>query len=233
MLNYANTRFFKTVDRVLADGVGIKEEGFTLALVQEEGELRARLSTGTSGEIFGGFACSTNLPTTFSTKVVEIGELDDLTVQLDRTPQSAQILVKVGGVKLTVETGTEAPTADTSVVLTPANTLLFHGEAEGKAVLIQYHYELLASEAVAETGDYFGGVGNSPASVMGVVGAVIEGTISTNLFAASDDWTGVIHPKMGAGGMLRASGSGTELTNVKVVQVPNSGSPFLTVEVGN
>lgn len=233
MLNYALTRFFKTVDRDLAEGVEIKEEGFTLALVNESGKLEARLSTGVAGETFGGFACSTNMPTTFATKVQELASLDQEVLVLDRRPDSAQVLVKVGGAKLTVETGDESPTDATKVVLTEGGNLLFHADHIGQTIFIQYHYELTASEASRLTGDYYGGVSNSPSSVVGVVGAVVEGTISTNMFDASDDWAGVIHPCMGAGGKLRAGGTGTKLTNVKVVQSPNAATPFLTVEVGN
>lgn len=233
MLNYALTRFFKTVDRDLAEGVEIREEGYTLALVNENGNLAARLSTGVADEIFGGFASSTNMPTTFATKVQEVAELDGEVLVLDRRPDSAQLLVKVGGVKLTVETGDDSPADNTKVILTANGTLLFHADHVGESVFVQYHYELTASEANTLTGDYYGGVNNSPASVLGVVGAVVEGTISTNMFDASDDWSGVVTPRMGAGGKLRASGSGTVLTNVKVVQTPNAATPFLTVEVGN
>jgi hypothetical protein len=226
-----NSRYFKSVDRTMLEGSDVKGDGQILVLVNENGVTCARPSTGVGKEIFGGILISSQLPQTHGSNVEEF-KITSSSVRLARKPESSQLLVRVDGSKKTVTTGTAAPVDATKVTLTPNGELMFHADHLNKAGFVQYHYELTASEARALTGDYFAGVHNTPVYSTGVAAAGVEGTYQTDMFDASADWSGIIHPFIGADGRFAADGD-TELTNVKIMESPNSGSPFLTVEVGN
>lgn len=226
-----NSRYFKSVDRQMVEGSNIQGDGQILALVNEDGVTRARPSIGAGDEVFGGILISSRLPQTHGSMVEEF-KVTSGSVRLARKPESSQLLVRIDGQKKTVTTGTAAPVDADKVTLTPDGDLLTHSAQLNKNAFVQYHYELSATEARDLTGDYYGGVHNTPVFATGVAGAGVEGTFQTDMFDASADWSGVIHPFMGADGRFAASGD-TQLTNVKIMESPNAGSPYLTVEVGN
>ncbi|MGL5013351.1 MAG: hypothetical protein ACRC6V_03550 [Bacteroidales bacterium] len=228
MLNYQMSSFFKTLPNDVLPGTAFTQEGTCIALVRDSGKLVARPSTGEAGEVFGGISISVNVPATHGTIVDEFIVPVGGVVELARVPTVGQLLVVVDGVKLTIEVGTDAPLDATSVTL-DGTSLIFNEALALKSGRTQYHYELTASEAAANTGDYYGGNNNTAAVVMGVVSGVIAGQICTDMFDASDDWSNVIHPRMGANGKLAATGNGTLLTNLVVQSGPDSGTPMLTV----
>jgi hypothetical protein len=225
-----NSRFFKSVDRTLVEGIALEGDGQILALVNEDGVLRAKPSVGAGDEIFGGFVISSRLPQTYSTMVEEF-KVTESKVALARKPDQSQLLVKVDGTKVTVSPSESAPADAAHVSLNANGEVLFHASHMNKDAFVQYHYELSASEARAITGDYYGGAHNTPANAMGVAAVCVEGQLQTDMFDASADWSGVIHPFMGANGRLSPTGD-TQLTNVIVLETPNSSSQYLTIEVG-
>lgn len=228
MLNYQLSSFFKTLPNAVLPGEAFTQEGVCIALVRDAGKLVARPSTGEAGEVFGGISISVNVPATHGTKVTEFIVPAGGVVELARVPVVGQLMVKVAGVKLDIVVGSGAPADETKVTL-EGTSLRFHADAVSDSGVLQYHYELTASEASAKTGDYYGGNTNTAAVVMDSVSGVIEGTICTDMFDASDDWSSVIHPRMGADGKLAATGSGTLLTNVIVQAGPDGDVPMLTV----
>lgn len=229
MLEYKNTRFFKSVDREVGEGFAFGESGMCIALYNEAGTLVSRPSTGAADETFGGISITANVPAGHMCKVQEL-VIDDLIVSLDRTPLQSQILVKIAGVKQTVAVGDEEPSAANTVNLS-GNKLYLAAGSSDKELFVQYHYELTVNEANQETGDAIGGANNIATIAMGVVAAGVQGEFATNMFDASADWSGVIHPRMGADGMFTSSGSGTELKNVLVKNTPSSGNSYLVLEM--
>lgn len=224
-----NSRLFKSVDRVLVEGIALEGDGQVLALVNEDGTLRGQPSVGSGQEVFGGFVVSSRLPQTTGSMVEEF-KLTEATVSLARKPEQAQLMIKVGGVKKTITVGSAAPADAAHVTLTAAGEVIFHANHLGQDVFVQYHYELTANEARSITGDYYGG-SSVAANVMGVAAVCVEGQLQTDMFDASQDWAGVIFPALGANGRLVPTGD-TVLSNVKVLETPNANSPYLTIEVG-
>lgn len=233
MLNYQHSSFFKTRERDVLPGAVIGEEGVSLVFTKETatGQLAVKPSTGAADEVFAGFAMSTNTPATFAHKVEEAAAISEASFALARVPVAGQILVKVGGTALTIAAGEEAPADAASVNLSASGELFFHADHAGESLFVQYAYELSASEAAEITGDYYGGSHNTASRVYNRVGCVVEGTIATNMFDASADFSGVINPRLGPNGMLTAAGSGTLLTNVVVINAPSAENAFLQVEV--
>lgn len=238
MLNYKQTGFFKTVERAVLAGAAFTEEGLSAVYTREgsEGNLEVKPSTGAANETFAGFNFSANVPTTHMPKVEE-GAVPAVAagvtpkVTLARVPTAGQLLVKVAGVALEVVPGDAAPADAGKVGLSASGVLSFHADHMGKTLFVQYHYELTATEARTETGDYYGGADNTAARVFNQTGLIVEGECSTNMYDAAADWSAVINPKLGPNGMLTTSGTGTTLTNVFVTRSPNSDNAFLQLEI--
>lgn len=232
MLNYQHSSFFKTREESVLAGAVIGEEGVALVFTKEgaNGELEVKPSTGAANEVFAGFAISTNTPATFAPAVEERTQAG-ASYGLNRVPMAGQILVKLDGAAATMAAGDTTPGAAGTVNIDAQGVLYFHADDQAKGLFVQYVYELTASEAAEITGDYYGGSHNTASRVYNRVGCVREGVISTNMFDASADFSGVIHPRLGANGKLTVGGNGTVLTNVIVKNSPSTENAFLEVEV--
>lgn len=238
MLNYKQSSFFKSREESVLAGYVIAEEGVALVYTREgaNGATEVKPSTGAADEVFAGFSLSTNTPAIYAPKVEEIalgeGDGDYVTFSLERVPAygADRILVKVDGVALPVEAGLAG--AAGKAILTPDSNVIVPSTVAAPAgsAYVVYTYELTASEASALTGDYYGGSHNTASRVHNRVGCVIEGSVATSVFDTGVDWSEVIHPSLGADGMLTVGGTGTLLTNVIVKGAPTSESAFLVLE---
>jgi hypothetical protein len=232
MIAYQNTRFTKTANAEFVPGADIDEEGMALVWVMWQGQSRVQPSTGAADEVFAGFALSRATPPGFLVKVQE-GVVPDAgamkgKVQLDREPDQAQLFVRVGSTDITVNVGTGVPGTAGEANL-DGQTLTFHPDQEGGQFFAQFHYEPSLSEAKHITGDT--PIGGNPAVERGRVGLIYDGNpIVISNFDASVDWTGVMHPTLGANGLLTVGGSGTELTGYVIKQSPSAASPYLTLQ---
>jgi hypothetical protein len=228
MLNYKQSQFFETNPFDILPGLALNEEGYALVYVKEDGKTYVSTSTGVEGETFAGLNMSVNLPPSRATMVEEHVIPTGGKISLNRVPVTGQLLVKVAGTKATISAGTSAGDAGTATV--NGKDVFFNTADVGKSVFVQYHYELLASEAKQFTGDHLGGV-NTASAEFGSTGVVQRGTIETSMFDASVDWTSVVHPKLGQNGMFTVGGNGTLLTNVVVLGSPSAESSFLRLEI--
>lgn len=211
------TRLFRTEHFPVQEGVVIQEEGMALVFVQEGGKTVVKPSTGAAGEVFAGLSQSRNSPPSFIPHVFESVIPASLVVELPRIPMAGQILVKVGGTKLTVVA--DAPASASEVQLTVDKLIFFAGEA-AKSLYVQYIYEPSLAEARTVLGDM--PIGGLPSTYQGIIGVTLHGTVGTTMYDASKDWSGVINPRLGVDGRLTTDGPGTLLTNVQVIQTPVS-----------
>jgi hypothetical protein len=227
MLLLNATTIVKTSSAALVPASNITEEGLALVYVRINGELAVQPSTGVAGEEFAGFAIARNAPPAHlpnvETGVVPVGG----SILLHRLPAAGQILVKVDGEILELTAAGTQPTDEAKADVSGA-TVRFAAAAAGASYTVQYMYEPTVSEAAFMTGNI--PVGGYAANVMDVVAFVEIGDIATNLFDASKDWSTVMHPRLGAGGLLTTDGPGTPLPNVLVKSVPSQSSQgFLVV----
>lgn len=232
MLNYKHTQLFDTVQRAVLPGAALIEDGIAAVYTREapNGELTVKPSTGAADEIFAGFTLNNNVAGTFR-PAVEEGVVAG-TINLARIPVAGQILVKIDGSAVEVAPGSAINSDNSKITLTADGDLLPHASHGGKSYFVQYHYELLASELRAETGDTWGGAHNTAGAQFGTTGLVIRADeLSTNMFDASADWSSVINPRLGANGMLTVGGTGTVLKNIFVLAAPTGDNAFLKLEV--
>lgn len=226
MIEQKYTRVFTTEHRDVETGVIIAEEGIALVFVKEGERTVVRPSTGASGEVFAGVSLSRNAAPAMLPFVAEGKVGSDLTLTLPRIPMAGQIMVRVGGDKMTI--GASAP-ADATAVMVDADTVTFHADHEGEDFSVQIMYEPTVSEARAMKGD--APVGGLSSSARGVVGLITRGDFATNFFDASADFSGALRVKLGADGVFTTEGSGTELSNVVVTQAPTAANPLLVLSI--
>lgn len=224
------TRVFNTEFRDIEPGLDLREDGQALVWSKVNGRSYVRPSQGVAGEIFAGFSINRNTPPSFLPKIIsDVTVPESGVVDLGRLPITGQILVQVDGTTLTIAAG--APVAG-KVQSVGTKLFFFTGTPEttpgagdavpgdvGKTLFVQMMYEPTVSEAKTVRGDApIGGLGSSEMDRIAVATRV--DSLATTFYDASADWADVIHPKLGAEGRLTASGPGTELTTVVVLQQP-------------
>lgn len=229
MIEQKYTRIFHTEHRPVETGVVIPDEGVTLVYAKEGERTVVRPSTGTSGEIFAGLSMSRNAPPLFVPLVLD-SVLEEAGLELPRTPMAGQILVRVGGTKVTVNAATSAPADATSVSLDD-NNLVFHADHVGEDIFIQFMYEPTVIEARQFNGDV--PVGGLSSSARGIIGVVTRGDVATSYFDASADWSSALRAKLGADGVLTTAGSGEEAGGLTIINAPTAANPMLVVNLTN
>lgn len=229
MIEQKYTRIFHTEHRPVETGVVIPDEGVSLVYVKEAERTVVRPSTGAAGEIFAGLSMSRNAPPAFIPFVLE-DAVNGASIELPRTPMASQILVRIGGAKMTINASDAAPTANTSVSLDD-NVLRFHADHDGEDLFIQMMYEPTVVEARQYNGDV--PVGGLSSSARGIIGVVTRGDVATTYFDASADWSGAMKAKMGPDGLLTTAGSGAEARGVTVISAPTAANPLLVVNLTN
>lgn len=229
MIEQKYTRIFHTEHRPVETGVVIPDEGVTLVYAKEGERTVVRPSTGTAGEIFAGLSMSRNAPPLFVPLVLD-SVLEEVGLELPRTPMAGQILVRVGGTKVTVNAATSAPADATSVSLDD-NNLVFHADHVGEDIFIQFMYEPTVIEARQFNGDV--PVGGLSSSARGIIGVVTRGDVATSYFDASADWSSALRAKLGADGVLTTAGSGEEAGGLTIINAPTAANPMLVVNLTN
>lgn len=228
MIIYQNTRFTKTTYADSVPGAPIDEEGMALIYRNVNGKNKVDLSQGAADEVFAGFSVSRAVPPSRLPRV-ESGVVTGGVLQLARAPLSDSIYVEIDGTaagSLGVATTAPAAAGDANV---NGDQLIFAAGDEGKSVYVQYHFEPTAREAKDMTGD--APIGGDPAVDYGVVGLLLEANpITVTNFDSSVDWSGVMHPSLGANGLLTVGGTGTELTQYVVISGPSAGNAYLTLQ---
>lgn len=226
MLNLLSTRVFHTELFDVLSGIAIQEEGMALSFIKDNGITKVHPSLGVANEVFAGFSLSRNVPPEFVPNVEEFIIKDSLIHDLVRSPMAGQCLVKVGG---SIKSIVLTTPANAGQVMLTGNTLAFAAGENGKSCFVQYMYEPTISEAAVFTGHAV--IGSLAFRSMDNIGCIVRGTISTNYFDASVDWSAALAVKLGVNGMVTTTGSGATLPNVTIMNSPNSTDPFLTLRM--
>lgn len=222
MFDTANFRKIQTITRSVTPGKTITAEGQLLKAVLSSGVETLEPATGAAGEVLAGFAIQRALRPT--TKVVVE------TVVADAS--GAVTLSKTNLVTATLRVHDNTAGAD--VVLTGATVDLVHGtfllaSTANHSLTFTYVYTLTAVEA--DVLYKSAPIGSNAASVWGQVTAAVGfGEISTDQYDTTKDFSVAgISLTAGANGLISVGGTGTVIPGARVVKVPTSDSPLLTV----
>lgn len=229
MLQLRSSNFYKTLFETLASGIVIQEEGIALSFVKENGETRVAPCTGAPGESFAGITIARNMPP------AQVPNVEEGTIPangrgtLARTPVIGQLMVKVSGTVLTViDTDPAHVPTDNEIVVVGANYKVSNANA-GQPALFQYLYRPTVLEARTIIGDApYGGLA---ANALGTIGVLKQAEVGTSFFDASKDWTTTLYAKLGAGGIFVPANSSDFTPGIIVKNTPNSGSPFLVLDI--
>lgn len=226
MIQLRDLRLIKVLTETLASGVSISEEGLAMAFVKENGETKVLPSTGAAGEKFAGVVIARNTPPTTMPIVEKVVFNSSGVATLKKAPVAGQLLVKTGSAAMTIVAGT--PSAATEVAI-DGNTLSTVVANAGTEAYVQYQYAPTVAEAQTVLGSLpYGGLA---ANLVSTVAVVKQGSVATNMYDASADWTDALHAKLGAGGKFVPATAATGLANVTVKNSPNEGNPFLILDL--
>jgi hypothetical protein len=218
------TQFHASNEFPLATGAVVTEAGQAYVASVANGKGVVAISTGAAGEVFAGFSSlqtsmASYLPTT-NVLVEKLSVLTNGNVTLMQPPINGTILV-------TDVTGASVVFGSVSGNTLVAGTVTAGvSDHAGQVVYVAYTFTLSAQQARAIVGDVQPGgfIGN----YIGQVGLGQEGIIYTNQFDTSVNWSTVTAIKLGAGGKLVASGTGTTIKAV-VAAVPTVSYPYLGI----
>lgn len=220
MLYMPKTALFDSEEAVLSKSAVISAEGQALVAVADG----LKESAGTEGEVFAGFVCqrvsATPFLEDFYCAVEELTVATAGSVELQREPLSNAVVGLVN-----IDSG-EAIAGDTTVSgKTVSNTNL----TEGLNVRVVYKYAMSVVEAKSRLGDVQ--PGGPAGALVGQIGLISRGTVYTNCFDPSVDWSKATSIKLAANGMV-TSGESAQGTEIKgyVVEAPSVMYPFLGIK---
>lgn len=213
------SKFIDSSEALVAPGAVFVAEG--QAAVRQRGATAAGVmpSTGTSADVFAGFAIAGTsaapFPMMYNNKVEKRVVPSTGTVTLDFTPIAGQVFVY-------------DDTAGAAVATPSVNNKNVSGLTPGNEVTITYRYEMTYVQSVALQGNVQPG-GYSGAYVS-QIGLIKRGTVYISEFDASVDWNAVTAVKLGANGQVTGdAGTGIEI-NAVVIAVPTTEVSFLGLE---
>lgn len=241
MINYDKTNMvFATERQVQTVEIPLISSGMALVGVLEGGIGKVRRSTGATTDQFVGIAMAPKRSFDLNTRIdqVVVPATAPYVVLLTRTATgSIGAYNNTTGVEITVsnaiasainiQNGTDATTGLTN--------LTFDVSLAGQTFNIAYAYIPSTIEDTALWGNPYPGA--APSDVLGQTGVFRIGRIGVNNFDPLANWySGVNFPgvKIIAGGKFTDSGNaatGVIPTNVDIVEVPTSASPWLVLEI--
>lgn len=216
MIYFPLTKIVDSGEAVVAPTANITAEG--QALVKTAKGLAPAL--GTAADVFAGFSIAgvsaAPMQALYTTKVETALVPGNGVVTLAQTPVAGQL----AAFDNTDGAAIAAPTVAGKTVT---------GLTAGNTVTITYKYALSVVQARALQGDVQ--PGGYAGAYVGQIGLAKRGTIFTDQFDASVDWSAATGLKLAANGQItNQAGSGVALPGAYVVSTPNQEVPFLGLE---
>jgi hypothetical protein len=219
-----NVLYNDSDEQPVASGATVTAEGQALVGVFVDGVFGVRPSSGVANEKFMGVSIAQQLTLEYMAAAEEltVPAAAAYEITLGHTPVGGTLrLVNASGTELSA--GNPAVNADEYSIADKVVTV--HSSLADTVVSAYYRYELSAIEAKLLQGDI--PPGGAASLVLGSVGRIKSGKIYTTEYDTSVDWSngGAANPpvvSLGANGLFTVGGSGTELTNVTVIQIPGA-----------
>lgn len=204
----------------------VQVEGKALVLgAIESGLQTVKPSTGGAGEKFvgvmygeqGGFDATASYPYS-STFVVAAGG----NVTLPYAPVTGQLFVaNAAGTELTEG-------ADAAGTFQIAGTALHvNSTLVGTTITVRMNYMPSAGEVMSRQGS--GYPGGSSSNANGLTGVCEHGTMFTDQYDVTADWSAPTVIRLGAGGKFTTEGSGAIIASASCRKIPTAGDPWLSI----
>jgi hypothetical protein len=226
MLLFPNTRIISSVERPVALGFTIDQEGQALVADTVGGIYGVKKCVGSGSEQFVGVAVNMLKPfqTAPFNEVLTQGAGN--TITLSNTPLVGSILIidqNTGTVQaFNVGVGPNQYNIAGTVVTLNA------GQA-GHKYFAAYRF----TPTIIQYTAFFGNVhpGGAAGDYLGQCGVITKGDVFTTEFDTSVDWTAGAPVLLGGNGLFTTTGSGNVLSNVSVIAAPGAGLGALGLEI--
>ena len=206
----------------LAVGATLSADGQALVVSNANGVFGVAPSAGAAGEVFVGFVnAQTSAAPFLETTAVKIDEgvsSAGASFTTTFTPLAGTLIVQNPATGATIPAGGWVLTGNVLTVL-----------GVGTPVRVTYQYALTVAQAVALMGNQV--PSGYAGSLLGSVGVSQRGTIYTNQFDSSKNWSTATGIKLAANGKVTdQTGSGVLITGAYVKSFPSLDYPYLGIE---
>lgn len=229
MIIFSQTRIFSSIERPVASGQTISQEGQALIADTTGGVFGVKASGGSSGELFAGVSMSQQMTPLYLPAKEQFTVPSGLTFTLGKVPAASTIYAYnvTAGSALTV-TGS-APSAGEIQVNTTSGLCTFNAAQSGAVVWVTYRYSPTTVEIMSVQGNI--PPGGAASATTGTIGVITEGDIVTTEFDTAVNWAAAnVVIKTGASGLFTIGGNGATV-NGHVTQVPSVDSPYLGIHI--
>lgn len=217
MLYLNKTRVMGSKHAPVAASETVEDEGQALVTVDEGGQLAVRPSTGAAGEKFYGFAMfERQMPKTLAKVVRIMGTGEEQVIPLTN--------LVTGSGRATVD----GNAAGAAVTWAAGAVTITDAVDEGQVVELTYTYNATVIEAQRLVGHTWDRTALTAGAQVGC-GQVGEFYISN--FITSVAWAVGDTLNMAANGMVTKGGAGALIPDAIVIAAPQSGAPYLGIEL--
>lgn len=227
MLSFPNGRPVVSVQRPVAAGFTIDQEGKALVATQVGGVFGVRKSAGSGAEVFLGVSID------MLKQVTELAYGEVLvqgagnTITIAYAPVGSTIRIVNNNTGTVQAAGSAANANEYSI---SGQVISLNAAQTGNAYTVTYKFNPTVVQVIA----LFGNVhpGGAAGDYLGLCGVIEKGDVFTSEYDTAVDW-GVASPlvRLGANGIFTTAGSGTLVPNVTVIQAPSLGVGFLGLNI--
>jgi len=226
MLLHTKTQIADSFEALVVPGASITTEGLALVSTIVQGKAHVSPATGVAGETlvglsYGETVIPNSAPAVFSA-------IAAATQVLPSAPLGGtQLLVRLNGVVATVAAAGAAVAAG-SYSLT-GQTLTLNAADAGATLEVVYRHALTAQQAQMLYGD--GVIGQSAASLLGSTGVITNGTVYTDQYDVTADFSTNAPLRLSANGMITNKGTGALAPQLLLVEAPSQAQPMLGLRI--
>lgn len=227
MLDLTRTRIARSVERPVAVGVTITDEGQPVVADSTGSVFGVKPCTNTAAEQFMGVSLSQQMTPLEFPKIEEL-TVSGLVVTTAKTPLAGTIRVynvtKAAVVTAGGAAGNYGISGSTITIVTGGTTV------NTDVLRVSYRYAPTTLEARSLQGDI--PPGGAASLTLGTIGVIEEGDIYTTEYDTSVDWTAnPVIVTLGASGVFTIGGTGTAHPGIRVINVPTSADPYLGLRI--
>lgn len=219
MILFNQSRIIESVERPVASGQTVDQEGRALVGVLTAGVFGAKFAAGSGSEQFLGVSFNTPALLSRIPLIEDRTQSAANTITLSQAPISGTLRIQ-NTVSGTVQSAGNPSNANEYSI--SGTTVTLNSASIGVKFRVWYAYVPTTVQAVALFGNTH--PGGQAGLALGQTGVITRGDVYTCEFDPTSDWVTGGTVRLGTNGIFTLGGSGTQLTNVSIIGVPSIGS---------
>jgi len=228
MILFPNTKIIEAVERPVASGQTVDQEGRALVGLLTAGVFGVKFAAGSGSESFVGVSVNTPAVLTRIPIIEDKVQSSANTIVISQTPSASTLRVQNMTTGTVQAAGNPSNANEYSI---SGTTITLNSAGTGQSIRVWYAYAPTTVQAVALFGNTH--PGGQAGLVLGQVGVITRGDVYTCEFDTTQDWVTGGTVKLAANGLFTLTGGGNSLTNVSIISVPSIGSgvPALGLQI--